>query len=331
MKIGLFGGTFDPPHRGHAAICRAAMTQLRLDRLEVVPCNLPPHRPPALAPAEHRLEMMRLATRAIEGVVVSPRELRREGPSYTLTTLRELVGEFPGAELFLILGGDSYDDLPHWYEAEKIQELAHLAVIARPGSEGLARLRDGDRERLVPQGGHPPPGTKSVIRVEMPPCPWSASQLRQQLGEGQDPPPGSVDPLVLEYIHQHGLYGPRQTSSKGAPMTDSTEHTLEVITEILSARKAENLITLDLRGRCSFCDYFVICHGLSERQVKSLADELQHAVRKQLGRRAKVEGYARAEWILMDYGDVIVHIFSESARDFFRLESLWYDEGKAEA
>lgn len=108
-------------------------------------------------------------------------------------------------------------------------------------------------------------------------------------------------------------------------MTDRSDVAFETARQVLDTRKAEDVVTLDLRGRSAFTDYFIICHGTSERQVKSLADEIQREVKTSAGLRASVEGYNKAEWVLLDYGDFIVHIFNKAARDFYRLESLWYD------
>ena len=326
MRVGLFGGTFDPPHLGHLAVCRAARDQLGLDHLEVVPCGHPPHRSAPQADDHHRLTMLRLTLEGEAKLAVSSREIEREGPSFTIHTLGELADAYPGAALFLVLGGDSYDDLPSWHRHEQIEALAHLAVIARPGAEGLAALREGDRSR-VSRPDQPLPETgRAVIPVEMEPCPYSASEIRRQLARGLSPE--GLVPDVLDYIHRHALYVPERSSSG---MNPSPPDLLSVIQQTLATRKAENVVTLDLRGRCSFADHFVICHGSSERQVKSLAEEVQHAVRKQLGRKARAEGFQRAEWILLDFGDVIVHIFSEGARDFFRLESLWQDAPRLDA
>ncbi len=108
-------------------------------------------------------------------------------------------------------------------------------------------------------------------------------------------------------------------------MMDRSDQGLEAAIRTLDARKAVGLVVLDLRGRSSLCDHFVICHGSSERQINSLAEAVENAVRDATGLRPRVEGRDGSEWILMDYGDFVVHIFSEHARAFFRLESLWYD------
>ncbi len=106
---------------------------------------------------------------------------------------------------------------------------------------------------------------------------------------------------------------------------DELDPTLAAVVRTLSARKAERLVVLDLRDKSSFTDYFVICHGTSDRQVKSLAEDVIENVRAETGRKPIVEGLAEAEWVLLDFGDFLVHLFNEDARGFYRLESLWGD------
>ena len=93
----------------------------------------------------------------------------------------------------------------------------------------------------------------------------------------------------------------------------------------LCARKAERLVALDLRGMAAFADYFVICHGTSERQVQSLAEDVVERVKAETGRRPAIEGLNGSEWALLDYGDFLVHVFSEAGREYYRLETLWGD------
>lgn len=106
---------------------------------------------------------------------------------------------------------------------------------------------------------------------------------------------------------------------------EGEEKLLRAVVRALAARKAERPVVLDLRGHDAFTEYFVICHGTSERQVKSLADAVEDQVRVEAGRKPSTEGYARGEWILLDYGEVVAHLFLEDARDFYRLEALWGD------
>jgi nicotinate-nucleotide adenylyltransferase len=205
VRIGIYGGTFDPPHRGHLAVACAARDRLALDRVELVPSHIPPHRRPTAAPDLDRLAMVALAALGERGLVPSPRELRRGGVSYTVETLRELRAEEPAAELFLVMGADSYDDLPTWSRSDEIQRLAHLAVLPRPGSAGVAAVRPADGPRLRPAGEAPPPGGLAVYRVEMEPLAISSREIRRRLGAGEPVEP-LVTPAVLGYIGRRGLY-----------------------------------------------------------------------------------------------------------------------------
>ncbi len=108
-------------------------------------------------------------------------------------------------------------------------------------------------------------------------------------------------------------------------MTSRADRALATAVRTLAARKAEDLAVLDLRGITSLADWFVICHGTSDRQVRSLAEEVLAAVKRETGLPARVEGSLEATWILLDYGDFIVHVFSERARRYYDLEHLWGD------
>lgn len=108
-------------------------------------------------------------------------------------------------------------------------------------------------------------------------------------------------------------------------MADRELAALAAAVGALSERKAGQLVVIDLRGRVPFADFFVICHGTSERQVRSLAEAVEGEVRDRTGLRPRLEGQLGAEWVLLDYGDVLVHVFSEAARDYYRLDRLWGD------
>ena len=123
MRIGILGGTFNPPHLGHLICAQEAYLQLGLDRVTLIPARIPPHKPVEDEPgAEHRLELCRLAIRGDEDrFQVSDLEIRREGPSYTVDTLEELHSSAPDHELFLIVGGDIAAGLPGWHEPERVR------------------------------------------------------------------------------------------------------------------------------------------------------------------------------------------------------------------
>lgn len=208
MKLGLFGGTFDPPHEGHLAVARTARDQLALDRVELIPTRVPPHRRAPRAPAADRYAMLALAVLDEPRLVPSPREIVREGVSFTVETLRRLAREHPAVEPYLVLGLDSYLDLPQWKEPDAITALAHLVIAPRPGAELV--LRPEDRPRRVEPGGAAPAGGRGVFVLEMREVPLAATDLRAALARGDARVEGIPEP-VLRHIRKRGLYGMEET------------------------------------------------------------------------------------------------------------------------
>jgi nicotinate-nucleotide adenylyltransferase len=134
MKLGVFGGSFDPVHMGHLILAEQCREQAQLDRVLFVPAARPPHKPDReLTPFHIRAEMLTLAISGNPAFQVDELENDRPGPSYTVLTLEALKARDPDAELWLILGGDSLVDLPLWYQPKRIFELAGLLIVGRPG------------------------------------------------------------------------------------------------------------------------------------------------------------------------------------------------------
>jgi len=190
-RVGMFGGAFDPPHRAHVVLARAAVQQLGLDRLHVLPTGNAWHKARTLSPAEDRLAMTRLAFAALPAVRIDERELRRAGATYSVDTLRELRAEHPGAQLYLLMGEDQAASFTRWHAWPEIAALAVLCVAARGTGEGLARLRTL-------------PGVR-VELLQLPQMPESATDIRARLTGRQDI--GELlDPAVAGYIESHHLY-----------------------------------------------------------------------------------------------------------------------------
>ncbi len=204
MRLGLFGGTFDPPHAGHLAVARAARDLLALDRVELIPTRVPPHRQPPAASAPDRFAMVALAVLDEPRLVPSPREIVRDGVSYTVETLRRLEREHPEIEPYLVLGLDSYLDLPHWKEPGEIVARAHLVIAPRPGA--TVALRPEDRRRRLSPGAEPAPGRRAVFVLAMDEVPLAATELRAALARGERNVAG-IPGTVLRYIRKRGLYG----------------------------------------------------------------------------------------------------------------------------
>ena len=193
MRIGLLGGTFDPPHKGHLELARTAKEQLQLDEVLFVPANRNPVKGLKRTPGKMRLEMLALALEGEPGVGILDSEITKGGLSYTVDTISELAYVQPG-EYWFLMGGDTLRGFPAWKQPQRILKMARLGVVLR-GGEGIDDL-------LVRM----PPGYEDHIDwIEMPRTDISASELRHRIEKGQST--GSwIKPEVLKYIEQNKLY-----------------------------------------------------------------------------------------------------------------------------
>jgi nicotinate-nucleotide adenylyltransferase len=195
MKLGILGGTFDPPHLGHLAIAKAAMESLELDAVLFVPNNRNPHKEEkAVVSARKRLRLVESMIADDDGFMASDIEITRGGPSYMYDTLNELQGAQPGMEFWLIMGADALAGFMNWHYSDRILKMARLAVAVRPGVD-LERLTELQAE----------PVQRKIDFIEMEPMSISATQIRQNIAEGVDCS-SMLHPDVYAYIQENGLY-----------------------------------------------------------------------------------------------------------------------------
>ncbi len=198
-RIGIYGGTFSPPHAGHVQAAKAFMEQMWLDYLLVIPTAQPPHKSPEhCLDAAHRLEMCRLAFADVEGVHVSDMEIRRGGRSYTVDTLRELSGE--DRRLFFLCGTDMMLTLDQWREPQEIFRLCYPVYIRRENDEEISKKIVAKIADYNEKFG------KVVRRIVTEPLQLCSSDIRQRLQSGL-PIDGLVPPSVEKYIYDNHLYG----------------------------------------------------------------------------------------------------------------------------
>jgi len=197
-RIGLFGGSFDPPHLGHLLVAQAAREELGLARLFFIPAAQSPFKPQGKpAPESERLRLLRLALAGREWCEVDEQELRRGGTSYTVETLRDYARRFPQAQLFYLIGADHVAQLPKWRQAAELARLAEFVVIPRPG------LGEGGPGGLGAGGGLPPPFRGR--RLAGFPLGVSSSRIRERVKAGL-PIELLVPGAVAEAIRNNGLY-----------------------------------------------------------------------------------------------------------------------------
>jgi nicotinate-nucleotide adenylyltransferase len=225
MNIGLFGGTFDPVHRGHVALARAATKRCNLHRVYFVPANSPPHKQKQpLTPFVHRFAMLALATANEKAFVPSLLEAPEEGesrkknkPNYTIDTVRRLKQSFKGSDrLFLLIGMDAFAEIAQWHQAESLFRECEFIVAGRPGFS-LADVANALPEKLRPRPEVTKPFHKQVATgdlvlpgvslhlVEDLHQSASATAIRQAASSGK-PLGRFVEPAIAEYINKMGLY-----------------------------------------------------------------------------------------------------------------------------
>lgn len=178
MKIAIYGGSFNPPHRGHVEAARTISRELKPDKFYIIPSNLPPHKELAEGSpdAEERLELCRLAFEDIPGAELTDMEIRREGRSYTADTVDILRERHPGAELMLAVGTDMFLSFHQWYKYQHILEVCTLAVLSR--EEDDAHEIEEYKKQLEERGA-------KVVILRHEPLPMSSSEIRERLRRGQ--------------------------------------------------------------------------------------------------------------------------------------------------
>lgn len=206
-RIGLIGGSFDPPHVGHIALAKAAEVALGLDQLRFIPTGQSWQKAAQATPAEHRLAMLRAALPAHPNWRIDTREIERGGASYTIDTLESLRNELgPNVALVMILGSDQLHNLATWHRWRELLRHCHIAATQRervvlhdfpPEVEALLQTHGRDALSDAPAG--------EIVFFRMPAVPVSATRLRAALADGE-PTDGLLPPAVIDHIRRHHLY-----------------------------------------------------------------------------------------------------------------------------
>ncbi len=195
MKIAMLGGTFDPIHYGHIMLGERFAGELGLDKVLIIPTKTPPHKTASATPAQHRLAMCRIAARCAGAPFeASDIELRREGLSYSFYTIHALLEEYPGCELYMLIGADMLMSLDTWYRYEEFKHLVTFCAV--PREEVTADMLRQKAESLS--------GCRIIIS-ERPLLQVSSTEIRGALAAGEDTG-AYLPPEIAEYIRQNSLY-----------------------------------------------------------------------------------------------------------------------------
>lgn len=324
MKVGIFGGSFNPPHNGHVNSLSTVQKKMGFDLIHIVPNNQNPLKIPMDSPeGKHRLEMCRQAFSSYgKAFNIDDCELQRGGKSYTIDTVKELLKKYKSNELFLILGADNFETFSQWKDYKKLLELVNIVVTTRPGYQVpdsekewpdylSSFVADSDFGTLELKTG------RSIEFITLNDFDISSSELRKKLRLGR--PAEKFLPLAVEsYIKTNNLY--KVTKEK---ISDYKKFS-EFCAQVLFDKKAIAVRGFDLQNQVSLCDFSLVASGTSTRHASSMAENLVKAVKDEFNAYPlSVEGIDEGRWVVVDYGNLIVHLFYDFVRQEYRLEDLW--------
>lgn len=324
MKIGIFGGSFNPPHMGHINAIQTVAKKVGLGKVHIIPAAQNPLKTPVEGPtSEQRLELTRLAFEQYgETYFVDDQEIKRGGLSYTIDTVMNLRKTYEANDLYLVVGADKFEELAQWKDFQKILTETNLIVTTRPGYDTPESLEempaylkplvsDFDFNFIELSTG------RNIQFITLRDIEISASELRKWLRSGK--PVEKYLPLAVEsYIKEHKLY-----RNLGDRIADYKKFT-EFCANVLFARKGINVKGYDLTKMSAPSEYTLIASGTSTRHAAAMAENIVMAVKEEFNVHPQsVEGIDEGRWVLVDYGSLIIHIFYDFVRQEYSLENLW--------
>jgi nicotinate-nucleotide adenylyltransferase len=325
-KIGIFGGSFNPPHNGHVNSIVTVQKKMGFDLIHIIPNNQNPLKIPMEAPSnESRIEMCRRAFSSYGAqFLIDDIELKRGGVSYTIDTIKELRKKYESRELYLIIGADNFETFSEWKDFKKILGEVNLVVTTRPGFQIPEKAGDWPAY-LDEYVGESDFGTlelntgRSVEFITLDDLEISSSELRKKLRVGR--PVEKFLPLAVEtYIKEFKVY-----KTKNEKVADYKKFT-EICAQILFDKKALGVRAFDLHGVSTTTDYTLIASGTSTRHASSMAENLSLAIKEEFNLLPLgIEGVDEGRWVVVDFGPLIVHIFYDFVRQEYHLEDIWKD------
>lgn len=325
-KIGIFGGSFNPIHQGHLNSMLTVADRMNLATIKVVPARRAPLKHPTEGPTpEERFQMVKLGIRDYPEVLEADDvEIARDGVSYTVDTLAQYELKFKGEELYLIIGADQFEKFDHWKDFESILSKVHLIVTTRPGTALPRKIEDFpaglrplieifDYDQATLSNG------SSITFIRLKDVDVSATEIRKRLRTGRSVAQ-YLTPEVEKFIRENELF-----TAVGDKIQDYREFT-EFCAGVLRDKNAINIQGYDLRGLEKPSDYTLIASGTSSRHTAALAEHISRSVKDEYGLFPyNLEGLSDGRWVVMDYGNLLIHLFYDYVRMEYRLEDLWQE------
>ncbi len=331
-KIGLLGGTLDPIHYGHLRVSEEVYEVLGLDEVWFLPAYQPPHKLSRnLTPFIQRIEMVKLAIKDSKYFKVKDLEAKRNGISYSVDLLKQLHTIYGNQYLFyFILGADAAIDIESWKEWQTLPFLATLVIVKRPpvsmeeiSKKFTAIFPDAFITRR-PMAIEKQP---AIIMLDTTALDISSTNIRKLIKQNR-----SIRFLLPEdvrnYIMKNGLYMEQYTGKvcRANANNDLPIEGIEAarcIYKEIQDNKGERIVVLDMRSISPIADFFIIAQGRSTRHVQGMASRMKKDLSRKKIKCRSIEGEEEGKWVLMDFDDVVVHLFYEPVRAFYDLEGLW--------
>jgi nicotinate-nucleotide adenylyltransferase len=324
MKIGIFGGSFNPPHNGHVNSLVTVQKKMGFDKIHIIPNNQNPLKIPTELPnVEHRIEMCKQAFSTYgPAFFVDDIEIKRGGKSYTIDTVLELRKQYAAKDLYLIIGADNFESFSEWKDWKKILTEINLVVTTRPGYE-IPEAETDFPDYLTHLIGESDFGAvelttgRSIEFITLDDLDISSSELRKKLRVGRATE--KFLPLSVEsYIKKNKVY--RATNEKISDYAKFTQYCAQVLFD----KKGIAVRAFDLQALGTTTDFTLIASGTSTRHTSSMAENLVMAVKEEFNLLPQgVEGVDEGRWVVVDYGALIIHLFYDFVRQEYRLEELW--------
>ena len=327
------GGSFDPFHLAHLNSLLTVKEKFNLDHILLIPSfKTPLKQEGGEANPFHRLEMLQRVTENYLFMFVDEQEINRKGVSYTYKTINELFKKRKHEELFFVMGLDQFYAFDQWKNYEKILQKTNLIVTSRPGAyfpkktsdlpQGLRRIVKFRKQypmalKPINFSNKKTPMGKIIYFCELKDMDISSSDVKKRLSDGKEYAhllPKEVD----LYIKNNKLY----TSQVKDP--DHTKSLITFAVKELKKKKAYDIKLYDLRNKPLPFSFAVVAVAANTRQTLAIANHLKKIIRENLDLKPwSEEGKKSAKWIVLDYGDLVFHIFYDYTRKFYNLEELW--------
>lgn len=325
-RIAIFGGTFNPIHAGHVQCVNALLEKMSMDVVTILPAAQNPLKSVVDGPTpQERLDMVKLAFKDYsDKVVIDEQEIFRGGKSYTIDTIKKYSKEYSPKQLHLVVGVDELYQFDKWKNYQEILSLTNLIVINRPGAifpMAVDELPTGVQSLVeIFDKGFISLNTGTHIEfLRMKENPASSTEIRKRLRTGRTCA-AELNIDVEEYIKQKKLY------LSLAPRIGDYKKFTEFCAQIMFDRKSINVKGFDLTGLDKASEFTLIGSGTSNRHTQAIGEVIAKEVKSEFNVLPQsIEGMQEGRWVLLDYGNLIIHIFYDYLRNEHNMEGLWKD------